>query len=436
MTTYTHRARLLGVLVSFGVLIGAPQVATAATPSYSISSFTGAVFDTISPGDVSIAVGPNNVVETTNMKMTVFSRTGTKQSEVQFSSFFPGAATPFCIDPNVVYSAPINRFAVVCSDDMSNHVTNVAVSQTGNPDGAWTKFNAGANTDVDQPSIQITKNKLIVAGNGPFGCGSGCGTAVFTFQLSDILAGSTSPRMKYINVPRGQYRSAQQISPNGTGYLVQAFPGSDVFLGRVTGTPAAGNVAFTETDLGADPLTTEPQQPTIPGGSIGLGDLDGRVMNATYQVLASGAKTIEFSQTALCGSFNCEGDGRITLTSTGPVLSYVKSHSVSGVDVSWGSVVDDGNGRPLMAYTRSSPAQSPQAAIMSTGLNKVVRNAAPGATACTGGATPPCADRWGDYLGAARDPSNPSRVWLAGLYLSSTGGDGWSTVITSVTVIR
>src|SRR4029077_9376717 len=111
-------------------------------------------------------------------------------------------------------------------------------------------------------------------------------------------------RVKAFNIPRGQYRSAQQISPSSAGYLIRGFTGSDLFLGQITGTPAAGNVTFTEKDLGPDTMTS-PHQPTIPGGSIGLGKLDGRVMNASYQVSTSGAKTIEFAQTALCGNWNC-----------------------------------------------------------------------------------------------------------------------------------
>ena len=240
--------------------------------------------------------------------------------------------------------------------------------------------------------------------------------------------------MKYINVPRGQYRAANQLTSTSPGYLVQGFPGNDVYLGRVTGTPAAGNVAFTETDLGPD-TQAAPHEPSIPGGSLGAGDLDGRVLNANYEVTALHTAIIEFGQMATCGSLDCNVDGRITLATT-PMLSYLATRPTAGFDQTYAAVVPDGEGRPVMTYTRSSPTQSPQAAVMSTGLNKVVRNATPGVSACLSTQTPPCDLRWGDYVSATQDPGNAQRVWLSGLYKTADGGDGWKTAITSATVLR
>ena len=73
-------------------------------------------------------------------------------------------------------------------------------------------WSTGPSTDVDQPSIEFTRNKLVVIGSGPFSCSSGCGTQVWVYQLRDILAGSPTPRVKSLNVPRGQYRAAVQIT--------------------------------------------------------------------------------------------------------------------------------------------------------------------------------------------------------------------------------
>jgi hypothetical protein len=410
---------------------GAAQAAAATTPSYSISSFTAHGYDNVSPGEPTVAVGRTYIVETINPSFTVYTKSGSMTSHQEFSSFFRGNG--FCIDPRAVYGKAVNRYAIVCSD-LTNSVTRFAVSKTGNPNGGWYLFNAGPNTSVDQPSIEFTSNKLIVVGSGPFGCGSGCGTAIWTFQLSDVLSGSATPRMKYINVPRGQYRAANQLTSTSPGYLVQGFPGNDVYLGTVTGTPAAGNVAFTETDLGPD-TQAAPHEPSIPGGNLGAGDLDGRVLNANYEVTAFHSAIIEFGQMATCGSLDCNVDGRITLGTT-PTLSYLKTRPTAGFDQTYAAVVPDGNGRPVMTYTRSSPTQSPQAAVMSTGLNKVVRGATPGVSACLSTQTPPCDIRWGDYLSATQDPGNAQRLWLSGLYKTADGGDGWTTVITSVTVLR
>jgi hypothetical protein len=418
----------LGVLLTLGMLILAPQ-AWAATPTYTISSFTARGWAEASPADVSVAVGQTYVVETINTSITVYAKGGSQTYHDAFGEFFIPATGVFCPDPVVIYNAPVNRYALVCTDTANNTV-RFAVSETGDPNGAWGKWNTGPGTGVDQPSVEITKNKLIVAGSNALG------TAIWVYQLSDIIAGAATPRVTALQVPRGQYRAVNQITTTGTGYLAQAYPFNDVFLGRVTGAPANNNVAWSETDLGPDTLAP-PHEPSIPGGFLGGGHyLDGRVLNASYEVTSTGAKIIEFSQITACGSGNldCIGDGRVTITTSGPTLTYLKSYGSSTHDETYGAVVVDGSGQPLEVYTRSSPTQGPQAAIRSTGLNRVVRNATSGTTACHTGATPPCDERWGDYLGAARDPSNASRVWLAGLYQTASGDDGWKTVISSVTV--
>lgn len=452
---YIAKRAVLWVILGLGALIGAPQVA-AASSAYTVSSFTAQGLDNAIPGEPSVAAGPTYIVETTNTEMTVYTKSGTQMTHNEFSSFFSGANTPFCADPVTVYSKAVNRYAIVCTDISANATTRFAVSKTGNPNGGWYKWSTGANTAVDQPSIEFTHDKLLVIGSGPFNC-SVCGTAVWAYQLSDILAGKASPRVKSFIVPRGQYRAAVQISSAGTGYLVQGFPSDDVYLGRVTGTPAAGNVAFTETDLGADAVTP-PHEPSIPGGFLGGGDLDGRVLMVSYEVTAANNRIIEFSQMAACGSLDsldCNVDGRITVTSTGPTLSYLKTSPTTGFDQTYGAVVPDGNGRPLMGYVRSSPTQSPQAAVMAAGLNRVVRHATPGVSACgtvptrvhrapaplslrlaPAASSSSCDMRWGDYLGAAQDPTNPQRVWLSGLYQTASGAGGFTTVITSVTVVR
>jgi hypothetical protein len=43
-----------------------------------------------------------------------------------------------------------------------------------------------------------------------------------------------------------------------------------------------------------------------------------------------------------------------------------------------------------------------------------------------------CDERWGDYLGTAIDPSDPTAVWVSGLYQVDNGGFGWGTWIAKV----
>ncbi len=42
------------------------------------------------------------------------------------------------------------------------------------------------------------------------------------------------------------------------------------------------------------------------------------------------------------------------------------------------------------------------------------------------------ADRWGDYSGAAIDPSDQTKVWVAGEYARVEGGSEWGTWIAEI----
>src|SRR5207244_2572600 len=66
------------------------------------------------------------------------------------------------------------------------------------------------------------------------------------------------------------------------------------------------------------------------------------------------------------------------------------------------------------------------------GFDVTLQPPAGGTSSCSGGQTPPCDERWGDYLGAAIDPSDPTSVWVSGPYQASSGTYGWGTVIAKV----
>jgi hypothetical protein len=142
---------------------------------------------------------------------------------------------------------------------------------------------------------------------------------------------------------------------------------------------------------------------------------------------------IQFSQMAACVGLDCIADNRIRLDGRGPVIRYLRTFS-SSTDMTYGAVVLDAAGQRLEAYTLSTPTTTPEAAIITTGMSQIVHASAAGTTVCGPGRPHPCDERWGDYLGAAPDPTHPSKVWLAGLYQSASGGEGFATVITSVKV--
>ncbi|HEV3260135.1 MAG TPA: hypothetical protein VG013_24980 [Gemmataceae bacterium] len=126
--------------------------------------------------------------------MTVYTKSGLQTSHREFSSLFAPATNVFCPDPRVIYWSWNNRYAIVCTD-LDNQMTRLAISASGNPNGSWVTYSTGPNTAVDQPKVEVTKDKLVVAGN------AAPGSVFWVYQLSDLLSrrrtpGSrTSPRL-------------------------------------------------------------------------------------------------------------------------------------------------------------------------------------------------------------------------------------------------
>ena len=75
-------------------------------------------------------------------------------------------------------------------------------------------------------------------------------------------------------------------------------------------------------------------------------------------------------------------------------------------------------------------------AVAGPGFDVTVQPAIAGTGSCSPSSQPPCDERWGDYVGTAIDPTNPSVVWATGLFQQTSGGFGWGTWIDSVSVGR
>jgi hypothetical protein len=152
-----------------------------------------------------------------------------------------------------------------------------------------------------------------------------------------------------------------------------------------------------------------------------------------YEVETSDDKpVIQYSTADECNGRTCIVSGRVSLSGATPVRLYEKSIGSSAWDYSYGAVGLDASGDVFEAYSRSNATTTPGAAVMGPGFNLTLQPAVAGTTACPSTQTPPCDERWGDYLDAAIDPSEPSTVWVSGLYQQSSGGFGWSTIIAQV----
>jgi hypothetical protein len=394
------------------------------------------------PGEPSIAVGKAAIVETVNSSLTVYTKGATPPVEVfhqDLTSFFGGGPIA-CIDPRVIYWSWSDRYALVCSDiGSSPQVVRFAVTTSNDPSQSWNKYVIDSGF-LDQPKIEATSDKLIVAGNGD-------GEQFYVYQLADIVAGASDPAMVHLtSTLTNLYQAAVEYTPTSAGYFVSAYAcgGCTLSLATISGTPAT-SVSLTETSLG-DPRLRSTTDPAVPGGTLG-GALDTRVLTAVYEVETSDNRpVIQYSANTECtlggADTVCVAIGRITWSGSTPVLSYVENEGRPNAAYTYGAVTLDGYGRVYVSYSRSSPTSTPSAAVLAGGprlhghpFDTVIQPSFSGTTACDPNQVPPCDERWGDYMGATQDPVDPGYVWVAGLYQARNGPFGWGTVIARAHVI-
>ena len=358
------------------------------------------------PGEPVIAVGPTDILETVNTAATVYDKsTGTKLAEFDFDMFWDGSGTMSCVDPRALYMASIDRFAFSCTDTSTGGPMRFAISKTSDPAaGGWYTYAAPNTTSLDQDKIEATSDKFIIAGN------TSTNEQIYVYNLSQLAAGVTHPQVKKLTGKKSNlYEAAVEQTSASPAYLVASFPGQPLYLATITGTPAAGNVALKEQTINVTDLP-DPQEPQVPGGAIGGGDLDGRIYDAVYEQETSDSKpVIQFSSARECGTRTCISSGRIDLSGATPKLTSYNLIGEPGFDYSYGAVGLDAQGNVFEAYTRSSPTQGAGAAVIGPGFDVSLQPAAAGTTPCSGGSSPPAtsagATTW------ARRSTRPTRRW-------------------------
>jgi len=386
-----------------------------------------------SPGEPSIAVSSNQVVETVNSSVTVYAKAGSQAQlwHSDLTSFFGGGSIA-CVDPRVIYLPSNSRFALVCTDIGTQPSTvRFAVSATSDATRAWYHYNTHSGF-LDQPKIVATSDKVIVAGNGNQ-------EEFYVYKKSAILAGATTSPV-HLTGKNNLYQAVVEYTPTSNAFFVTAYACSGCTATLATISGSVPSVSLTEKTLGASQLNAT-TDPPIPGGQLGGGDMDTRVTNAVYEVETSDNKpVIEYSASSECvPSPNtqptvCIALGRIDLSGSPPRLVSVTKIGLGGRAYTYGAVTFDSYGRVYVAYSTSSPTRTPSAAALGywggkVTFNTVMHSATLGTTACSPGNAAPCDERWGDYVWSTQDPTDTSKVWLASLYQASSGAAGWGTTI-------
>lgn len=187
-------------------------------------NFDGIGASGFAPSDVNLAIGPNHIVQTVNVRLAVYNKSGALLSgPTNLTTFFGpvgGACAAGASDPIVNYDRLADRWVISDVGIGSTFSECVAVSKTNDPTGAYTLYNFtfGANLN-DYPKLGVwptATNSAYLATyniftNGRFFGGSDiCG-----FDRAKMLAGNANAAQLCVLTPNteGGYLPADLDGP-------------------------------------------------------------------------------------------------------------------------------------------------------------------------------------------------------------------------------
>ena len=402
------------------------------------------------PPDPIMAAGPNHLVAIVNLAFEIYDKTGTSLAgPTTMASFFASVGTgcasnPF--DPNVLYDEETDRW-IIAADGAGTHYC-IAVSQSGNPTGAYNLYSVPAQPVGgefhDYPHTGVG-DTYIVAGANQFGGAipGGFEGRVWAFDKNVMYSGGV---LTPVTFSTGFEGTPQPLHLHGFGQGTWPSMGSTHYFAT---DPYDGctvniwqwNIPAAPTIVSTYNLCTETG---IPGGfpvnfpQSGGNNIqanDWRMREFEYRN-GYGWIADSISCNPGSGTVDCVRWHQVNLSGT-PALVQAGVYASNGEYRTFPDLAVNHCNDMVVGYTKSSSSTFP--GVWYTGRE----NADPpgtlqaeamlkaGEITYTAFDTPP--HRWGDYTGMTIDPDGQT-FWYLGQYSKNiTGSARWGNYIGSFT---
>ena len=238
------------------------------------------------PPDVNAAVGANEIVEMTNLRLEVYNKAGAALCGVGLNTFL-GTADRLS-DPRVMYDNVNARYlfvlTIVPASTTATPALWVGATQTNNPCGSWWIFRptfAGgsfpAGTLLDYPILGHDRNAMLLATDN-FTPASGENFTVFGIPKSALYTGG--------GFSFTSFNTASKTAPATNGgipminttfsYFLGSVPGTGYRLYRMTNSGGAGATLTLQATISST-FAAPPRRVNQPGTTTTLDPLDGRI---------------------------------------------------------------------------------------------------------------------------------------------------------------
>lgn len=384
------------------------------------------------PPDVQIAVGPSHVVEFVNLEGEIWTKQGTSLSTFSLWSFFTVGISHAISDPKILYDSSSGRWFASLLDTSTDTVV-LAVSTTNDPTvTGWHIYNITSFSNCpDQPILGISNDKIVVSGNDfTNNCsGSFVGAQYIVLDKTEAVAGTTVSAQSFSpDLTKLSIHPVQSLSSTSTLYLVSTDQSSlnHIQLFSITGT--VPNTIVSTSNLSIASFRSPPRG-VQPGTLITIDTSDNRISDAKWY------------QNKLWFSFDdgCTPSGDTQVRSCVRIVQIDTSSTTitqdmeigtSGIYYYYPALSIDSLGNLAIIFGYSSSTIYPSLAVTEQTTTDTA-NTLEQSIILVSGSADDTSGRYGDYFGAASDPSI-AKVWISGEYNTAST---WSTFIGSTAAI-
>ena len=394
-----------------------------------------------SPPDVIVGAGPNHVFEMVNLAGIIYTKVGAvAKATFGLDTFFNLPASSMS-DPQVSYDSSSGRwFASII--DIPNSRVVFAVSTSNDPTGTFNLYSVSDSGRLpDQPVTGTNDDKYVISVNDFNTAGTSyIGVHYWVLNKSELVAGASTIHFA-TNTPDSNMFSlhpAEHLSSSTTFYMVT----------DCTGTCIPSPTSQTNTETVVSLTGVPPATVTVSSNSFSIATSvigPNAAQPGTSTTLATNDNRVEsvaWESNSLWASWNdaCipSGDSAtrtclrlVQATTSGATATKAQDFdfSASGQYYFY-PAVSSYQGQLVVSFGRSSSSIFPSA--MATGrASSDPLNTLQSAAVIRAGTTADTSGRYGDYFGAATDPTptSSSTFWVAGEYRKSTTFQNWNTVI-------
>lgn len=416
------------------------------------TNFAGISYTTWYPPDPIMAVGPTHVLVMVNSSLAIYNKTGgaavqTSTLATWFSNVSPG--TTMIFDPKCAYDQWNSRYIIVVlalneAADESYYL--ISVSQTNSATGPWWNWkldaqkNGEADTNLwaDYPglgfdssttgAVYITSNQFTWAGAFQY-------SKLRILKKSELYAGSSLHFYDFWNYKNTDnsvaftWQPVQTMSSTTGEWLVNTVSrssGNGVTLWKVTN-PTSATPTLTRSGKVSVRAYTAPPDGKQKGGAELIDTGDCRLYNAVYQ---SGHVYTTTTEAYKWDNSTTESAIRYLKINTSTKKTVLdKTYGSDAAYYSYPAITVDSSGNIYLVFSRYKSTE--YGCVRFSGRKTTDTKMQGSASLKAGEAYYVLKDdsgrnRWGDYSGIARDPSN-GYIWFYGEYAKPS--NQWGTWI-------